>query len=238
MLLLPVSVRLLALYYPLVPHLSIQLELPVAELEVGSTSLAAVKALAASLADEGTTAASCQLSCDEASEQHTPPSVASMVGHMSSSLPGPHARLSSRAQPEQAEPHCADRVQPGSNGTQLNSGTLCGQHDAATGSVPEPYISRSADGCEVMPAADMADVPGAAGIMPLPQLQSLHQLLTGLAGAADAVSICDDLHSGLFSMVPSHQLLPGALISQDPLDDLTCCNVKDCVNYTSRSAQF
>ena len=238
MLLLPVSVKVLAIYYPLVPHLSIQLELPLVEVEVGSTSLAAIKALAASLTNGFTTAAFCQLSCDEAREQHAPPSIASTVGHVSSSSPGARARLSSGAQPEKAEPARADRVEPASTGTQLHSGTLCGQHDAAMGSTPELSTSRPADCYEVIPAAYTADVPGAAGSMPLPQLQSLHQLLAGLAGAADAVSICDDLHSGLFSMAPSHKLLPGALISREPLDGLTCCTVKDCVLYRSRSVQF
>ncbi|KAK9856130.1 hypothetical protein WJX84_007481 [Apatococcus fuscideae] len=39
----------------------------------------------------------------------------------------------------------------------------------------------------------------------------LHKMLAGLAGAAGAGSIQDDLHSGMFGLAPSHQLLPDPL---------------------------
>ncbi|KAK9831064.1 hypothetical protein WJX74_001635 [Apatococcus lobatus] len=216
MLLLPLRSRLLAAYYPLVPQLSIQLEMPPAALEVSTTSSVVIRTLIASLASEWVRASSNQLSCAQGSGQQSSSASVSANGQVCTSNPLAHAGLDSMPQVDQAQLDNTTCVQPSSRKARLKIAQPCVQQHAAlapSSSSSASYLSpnRPSDNDNVIPTDSYSDIVKAAANMPLLQLQSLHRLLAGLAGTAHTVSIRDDLHSGLFSIAPSHQLLPDPL---------------------------
>lgn len=216
MVLLPFSVKLLAAYYPLVPSLSIQMETALIDLEVSAASLNTITTLAACLAGAWTKASSCKLSGAQGREQQPCSSTTSSLGCAFSSLPTSHPEPSSGMHAHLAEVESKQPFQPSICKAQLDTGKPQLQLDMGTASNSLQSGSELNRGSGPDRSGSGNDAAGLArGLvsMPLQQLQGLHRLLAGAAGASDIVSIVDDLRSGMFSMAPSHQLLPGAIAS-------------------------
>ena len=220
MVLLPFSMKLLAAYYPLVPSLSIQMETALVECEASATSLNVIRTLAARLAGAWTKASLYQPSAAQSGEQQARSGAALAPGPLSNSLPTSHKEPSTGRLAHLAE-ESMHPIKAGSSKGQLDSGKPQLQVDSATSSLPcgpvlsterGPHTTGSANGSAGLEtdSTSFARVPCS---MPLQQLQGLHRLLAGAAGVSDVVSIFDDLHSGMFSMAPSHQLLPGVVAS-------------------------
>lgn len=190
------------------------METALVDFEVSATSLTIITILSARLAGAWTRASSLKLSEAQGTEQQACSRANPSLSHVFNSLPTSHVDPSIGLQPLISSSNKAGldmnkpEVQPDS--TTISSSLPSGQLLSTEPGLPTTG-STNGSACPENGSAGFARVLGS---MPLQQLQGLHRLLAGAAGASNIVSIFDDLHSGMFSMAPSHQLLPGAVACQ------------------------
>ncbi len=183
---LPSNIRCMAAYYPLVPHLSLQLDTAATIVDISAPILAALDAVAHVLAAAWAQASPVQAS---SSQQTATPSNAAPHSQQKSAMDTSESMLFQRGCSNSKVRDAAES--PGR--LPLQQVEMGGSNSRSSESASASLMDRR--------------VPGR---MPIQQLQGLHKMLAGLAGAAGAGSIQDDLHSGMFGLAPSHQLLPGA----------------------------